>query len=471
MQKNLNSINKIRSGVEVWGLRKKILLSMVALLLLLGLTTVLITRTILLKVLKTEFQQKGLSSARSLGANSVVDVLTQNTSRLKQLVENEKRLDKDIAYVFIIDSSGHILAHTFNKGFPVDLGKANKLQGGRDFNIQTLDTQLGFIYDIAVPIFSEKSLLGQARLGILQNSIQRTINAINLIFMGITFLIMVIGVLLAYRISSLITKPISRLVEATQSIQQGNFSTHIDVVTKDEIGLLASAFNEMTLRLNQMVKEIKRLTMFEERNRIALDLHDGCAQDLANIIKRLELCEKLFRNEPMRAIEELRILRENTKEILNRTRQVIFDLKSPEDDDFDLINKLTAYIKDYESSNDIMVKLDISGPLNNITLEKAKSIFYIMTEAFTNIKKHAQAKNVELSLESDSKHNLKINIKDDGKGFNINATKLSTLELGKWGLISMHQRATSMGGTLIINSMPNQGTEVSVNIPLAEKVA
>lgn len=289
--------------------------------------------------------------------------------------------------------------------------------------------------------------------------------------MGITFFIMAIGIFLAYRISSLITKPISRLLEATQSIQRGNFSTHIDVKTKDEIGLLASAFNEMTLRLNQMVEEIKRLSTFKERNRIALDLHDGCAQDLANIIKRLELCERLFKIEPMKAIEELRILRENTKEILYRTRQVIFNLKSPEDDKFELMDKLTAYIKDYESSNDIKVKLYISGPLSNISVEKAKSIFYIITETLTNIKKHAQAKNVELNLESDSEYNLKINIKDDGKGFDINATKLSTLEFGKWGLIGMQQRAASLGGILIINSIPNQGTEISVNILLAEKIA
>ncbi len=339
MFKNLSSTNKIKSLSVNWGLRKKILLSMITLLLLLGLAIALITHTILLKVLKTEFQHKGISLSRSIAANSLVDVLTQNTLRLKKLVEDEKKLDTDIAYVFIIDSSGRILAHTFNQGFPVGLAKVNNLAGGREFNIQTVDTQLGFIYDIAVPIFLEKSLVGRVRIGILQNRIQRTINAINLVFMGITLLIMVIGILLAYKVSSLITRPISKLVKATQSIQKGDFSTHIDVQTKDEIGLLATAFNEMASHLNLVVEEIKRLTTVEERNRFALDLHDGDAQDLANIIKRLELCDKLFKIEPARAFEELNILKENTKDILNRTRQVIYDLKSSEDNDFDLLNK------------------------------------------------------------------------------------------------------------------------------------
>ena len=288
--------------------------------------------------------------------------------------------------------------------------------------------------------------------------------------MGVTILIMVIGVLLAYKVSALITQPISKLVRATQLIQRGDFSTQIDAKTKDEIGLLAAAFNEMTSRLSQMVEEVKRLTTFEERNRIALDLHDGEAQDLANIIKRLELCDKLFKMDPARAFQELNALKESARDVLNRTRQVINDLKSPQDNDFDLLNKLTYYIKDYEKINDIKVNLDISGAINNIPPVKAKSIFYIIRETFTNIRKHAQARKVDLSLKSDNNNNLMIKIKDYGKGFDLNDTQLFTSNSGKWGLISMRQRATSLGGTLFINSLPNQGTEVSVNIPLAEKI-
>ncbi|MBI5144923.1 MAG: HAMP domain-containing protein [Candidatus Omnitrophica bacterium] len=452
-----------------WGLRKKILLSMIALLMLLGLAIALITHTILLKVLKTEFQHKGISLSRSIAANSLVDVLTQNTLRLKKLVENEKSLDSSIAYVFIIDSSGQTLAHTFNQGFPVGLVKANNLEAAREFNIETLDTQLGFIYDIAAPIFLERSLVGQARIGILQNRIQRTINAINLVFMGITLLIMVIGILLAYKVSSLITRPISKLVKATQSIQKGDFSTRIDVQTKDEIGLLATAFNEMASHLSLMVEQAKQLTMLGERNRIALDLHDGDAQDLANIIKRLELCEKLFKIDPLKACAELSTLKQNTKDVLDRTRQVIYDLKSPEDNDFDLLHRLTAYIKDYEKKNNIKVKSDIPEATNHIPPVKAKAIFYIIREAFNNIRKHAQADNIELRLECNHNNELTVHIKDDGQGFDINEAELSASGFEKLGLVSMRQRATSLGGVLAINSVSKQGTEVSVNIPFKKK--
>jgi len=458
------------SGSKVSSLRKKILLSMVCLLLFLGLTTAIITRMILLSVLKTEFQAKGVAIARGLATNSLANVLTQNKSRLEKLVENEKSLDVDIAYAFILDSGGHILAHTFNKGFPIKLAEANKLPENKVFNIQVIETQLGSIYDIAVPILLEKSLLGQARIGVLQNSIQRTITTINVIFMSITFLVMVIGILLAYRISTLITRPISRLVEATQAIQEGDFSTQIEVKTKDEIGLLAEAFNEMSSNLKLMIEKVKQLTVIEERDRICLDLHDGCAQDLANIIKRLELCGKLFTIDPQKAYEELNSLKQISKNVLDRTRQMIFDLKSTQDSNFNLLYSLKDYVKDFQRQNDINVKLNTPEAINDILPDKSKSIFYIIKEALTNIRKHAQAKNVQIGLETNN-HNLIINIKDDGRGFDVNRESLDASECGKLGLLSMRQRVNSSGGTFVINSVPNQGTGVSVSIPLKEKVA
>lgn len=456
----------IDKAINYWSLRKKILAAMVPLLLLLGLSSAALTQTILLNILKTQFQLKGLNSARTLAANSITDVLTQNTSRLNQSIANEKKLDKDIAYVFIVDSSNRVIAHTFDKGFPVDLAGVNDIRPVKPFNARLLSTQLGIIYDINVPIFSEKSLLGHVRLGLLQNNIQKTINKINMIFFCIALFVIVIAIVLVYRVSLLITKPISKLVAATEAIQKGDFSTRIDIEAKDEIGMLAAAFNKMASQLTQMVERIKHLTVFEERNRIAVDLHDCCAQDLANIIKRLELCEKLFKKEPVAAIKELQDLKEITRDILNRTRDVIFELKSPEDAAFGLSKKIVSYIKDYKGSTGISVDLEMPGAINGIQPLKARHIFYIITEAFANVKKHAQAKNVRLSLRLNGNNDLMIDIIDDGKGFDVKDEKLFGTNSGGWGIIGMRQRAGFLGGKLVIDSSPENGTIVSANIPL-----
>ncbi len=442
------------------------MLSIVILLMLSGLTTVLITRVFLLKLLKTEFRHKGLSAARTLAASSVVDVLTQNSSRLNQLVRNEKQLDEDIAYIFILDSANRILAHTFDKGFPIELAKVNKLKANQSDNLQLLDTRMGLIYDIVVPILSGKNILGQARLGILENNIHQSIMKIDLSLITATLLFMFMGIFLADKISALITEPISKLVQATQSIRKGDFSVKIDIFTKDEIGALALAFNEMAMNLSTKIQEINRSNIIEERNRIAFDFHDGFAQNIASIIKRIELCEKLYKTNPQRGIEELGALKNDARVILNMTRQIIDDLKLPEENNFVLLENLKNYTKNYEKQYGIFVKLNISGPVNDISPEKAKQIFYIIGEAFTNIRKHAQAKNALLGLEYNDSGELIIHINDDGQGFDLQEVQTVKPAYGKWGLISMRQRASSLGGALAIDSRAGQGTKISVTIPL-----
>ncbi len=72
---------------------------------------------------------------------------------------------------------------------------------------------------------------------------------------------------------------------------------------------------------------------------------------------------------------------------------------------------------------------------------------------------------MELRLDYDNPNELAIDIKDDGKGFDIKEAQISASSRGKLGLMSMRQRTASLGGTLDINSIPNQGTEIFIRIP------
>ncbi len=449
------------------GLRRKMLWSMVFLLLLLGSATAFINQKILFRVLKTEFQNRGLIHARSIAANSLTGILTQNNGRLNKLLNDEKKISEDIAYIFILNSSNRVLAHTFSNGFPKDLAAANALPKNKDFKIQLLDTRLGTIYDINVPVLLDKSPIGQVRLGIYQNSIQRTIILIDSVILFVTLLIILIGIILAYKISALITQPISKLVQATESIQKGDFAAKIDIRTKDEFSILAAAFNKMAVHLNQSMQEISRLTKYKEREKIALDLHDNCAQDLANLIKRLELCERLFKIEPLKAFAEINNLKENIRGHLSKTRQIIYGLKSPQDGEFVLSQQITEYINNFQKNNEVNVKLEIPGSFpTDLASDRARDIFYIISEALVNVKKHAQAKNVELGINYNGAGELTINIKDDGKGFDIENSGSSGVN-GKWGLMGMRQRAVSLGGTLAMHSQAGEGTQIHLRVQVS----
>jgi len=440
---------------------------MVSLILLLGLSCILITSVILSHELERELKRKGISSAKGLAATSLMDILSQNSTRLKQLAENEKKSDRDTVYVFILDSSGRTLAHTFKNGFPINLLKVNPVTGP-SVNVQLLDTQLGLIYDVAAPVLLDKGLLGQVHLGVSARNIQQAITGINLILIVTTLFIVAVAIFLAYKISYLVTKPISQLLKAAQNIQEGDFSIQIEARAKDEIGILSGAFNKMASRLDQILEEKERLTKYQERERITFDLHDSCAQDLANLIKRLELCEKFFRIAPARAFEEINALKESVRSHLNRTRQVMAEFKAGDDAAFELWQRLKEYVDDFQNQGGINIKLETPQSLVQVVkADKARQIFYIITEALTNIKKHAQAKNVELKLTQDNL-GLSVSIKDDGRGFDVQEAELSALPAKKWGLTSMRQRTRSLGVDFSINSLSGQGTVISFTVPFGE---
>lgn len=383
------------------------------------------------------------------------------------LHDNLDRLE-DAKYLFIRNPEGNIVSHTFAKGFPRAL---------LSFNIGTpyLEKIKKFlndgkiIYDISTPILNGE--IGTLHLGVSLESGKKDIEDIARINYYVAFIILIglgAGIIVFLIIGLLFSNQIIKLKNFATDIGKGNLEDKIIINSKDEIEDLASALNEMVSSLKEKIQEIKKLNTAEERNRIALDLHDGCSQELANIIKRLELSERLFKIDPEKAFQELKTLRESTRGILNKTRQVIFDLKSPEDANFSLLENLTNYVKEYNRQTDINVKLDIGDSLNNISPDKSKSIFYVISEALTNIRKHSLAKNAELSIGSKGNGSLTINIKDDGKGFDIDDTLLNASNIGKFGLISMRQRTSSLGGTFFIDSRFQQGTRISISIPLGD---
>lgn len=394
------------------------------------------------------------------------NLLLNDTLALSLLLH--ENLDKlgDAQYLFISGADGNIVSHTFRKGFPQALLPLNH---GAQYShrIRELISGDKRIYDISAPILNGE--LGNLHLGVSLDSSKAEIAGFTKLNYYVAVIIIIglgIGILIFTLLGLFLSRNIIKLKEFATKIGSGDLSGNIDIRTNDEIGSLAASFNEMAAHLREKIEKIKKLSFLEERDRIAVEFHDGLAQDLANIIQRLGLAERLFKIDPPRAIEELDKLRDTTKDILNKTRQLIFDLKSPADREFNLLANLNNYVKDYQLESAINVELNISGPIDEIPLEKAKSVFYIIREALINVKKHSSAENVGLDLGFDN-NEIAVTIKDDGKGFDIDdGRELFKPDEGKWGLIGMRQRASALKGILTVNSEPNQGTRICVKVPI-----
>lgn len=425
---------------------------------------------ILPAMVTSQILKKEVKIAQYIANDAKEYILTNNNFQLSLFLHLNLDRWKDIQYLFVRSSDGAIIASTFDRGFPRALLNFNS-EARKDSNIKEFLQRGRKVYDISVPIFGGE--VGTLHLGVSLESSQAEIAAFSRLnyYVGLViFLGLGIGIVLFAVLGLFISRRIIKLKDFADKIGTGDLDSRIDMRTRDEIGVLAASFNKMAADLKEKINQIKRLSYLEERSRIAIEFHDGIAQDLANIIKRLELCEELFKNNPGRGFLELKTLSDNTKDILNKTRQAIFDLKLPLDADFDLLNSLKNYIKDYQGQYNIKVKFAVFGFFNNIPADKLKSIFCIITEALTNIRKHAQASNAELRLEYTAANELVIDIKDDGRGFDLNQAESSASNLGKWGLMSMRQRTASLGGTVVINTVPNLGTEIFFDIPLGQKI-
>jgi len=456
-------------------LRAKFIFWICLLFMLIGALIFISLSIILPEKITTQILKRDIKIAQYLSREVQEPLLVNNKLALKLLLEDRLENLQDALYIFISSRDGDVITSTFQKGFPKGLLSLNKGSFGLKksdedaYSVEKFLVNGKKVYDIAIPLF--KGELGTLHVGVSLESSKTEIagfTKINYYVASVIFIGLGIGVLIFTVLGIFLSNRIIKLKDFAARVGSGVLDEEIDINTKDELGDLATSFNEMVRSLKEKIETIKRLSYLEEKTRLAFDLHDGLAQDLADIIKRLELCERLFRSDPTKAKEELGELKNNTKDILNNIRKTIFDLKLTPDKSFNLSDNLTECINNFQKQNNIKVKLDISGPIENIADEKAKTIFYIIKEALANIKKHSAARNAVINLVCNSDV-LNVNIHDDGRGFDINEAEICAGDSAKFGIISMRQRALSMGGLLSIRSKAGKGTQISVNIPLKEQ--
>lgn len=206
----------------------------------------------------------------------------------------------------------------------------------------------------------------------------------------------------------------------------------------------------------------------EERKRIARDIHDGPAQSLANVVLRLEICEKLLDENPQKGKVELENLKKLVKDSLKGMRQLIFDLRPMTLDDLGLIPAIKRFLKDFESHFQISTNLLISGEEKRLNQKTETGLFRIIQEALNNVAKHSQARKVRVTIAIDQRYVI-INITDDGKGFEVDKVLSRECSSESLGLPGMRERAELLGGKLTVKSSPGKGASITVNVPLEIK--
>jgi len=202
----------------------------------------------------------------------------------------------------------------------------------------------------------------------------------------------------------------------------------------------------------------------EERKRVAREIHDGPAQSLANLVLRMEICERLLDQDVDEAVKELGELKKTAKGSLTELRRIIFDLRPMALDDLGLVPALRRYLEDLRDRLGLPVELVILGEEVRLDLNQEVTLFRLAQEAVNNARKHAQAKAIRVRLEF-APFAVTLVVEDDGRGF----TPSETGGLDGFGLLGMRERAELVDGDLEVTSAPGQGTRVRVRVPLAKE--
>ena len=196
------------------------------------------------QALEEEMQDRDLAITELLASEIANPLLDEDDLRVQEIIDDLKRQNADVRYVYVVGFDGTVVAHTFKDGFPVELVTANPIPSGEDDAIQIRSAEGGSIQDVGVRVLEgmdAKIYIGFSRVHLFE-SIARTTGTI----LGIAAMVLLFGILLNSFLMRRMIKPIEALVEGTKRVGDGDLDFRIDVTSRDELGTLTESFNQMT---------------------------------------------------------------------------------------------------------------------------------------------------------------------------------------------------------------------------------
>jgi two-component system sensor histidine kinase UhpB len=274
-------------------------------------------------------------------------------------------------------------------------------------------------------------------------------------------------------------RPLFSLLRTIREVSAGQTGVRASAVPFDsELSELACAFNTMLDRLEAMRREQAMLILQaheEERQRVALELHDESSQELTALLVHIEVLDQALKAVPdTTTIQQLRdqlhtglaSLANLAQKTLESLRVLALQLRPSVLDDLGLFEALRWLAEDGRQRLKLIVDFqtdDEGYPSLGLHIPDvyATVLFRIAQESLTNAARHAHAQHVSISLQQEQEV-IRLRIQDDGCGYDPSKARTGL------GILGMRERAAVVGGTLMVTSHPGQGTTVEAILPRAE---
>ncbi len=299
--------------------------------------------------------------------------------------------------------------------------------------------------------------------------------------------VIITAVLAYFAVNRWVLRRLSGLAEAMDNVGQGDFPRDLPEQPADELGRLSAAFNRMADQVEKRDEEntalsnklreradergqlLERLiaAQEEERKRVARELHDELGQALIGTALSVEVAHKAIESDPSGASHQLEQAHDLIADATDRMYDLILGLRPSVLDDLGLLAALRTHAERTLEPEGVSFEIDGSGLSERLPPHLETALFRIFQEAIGNVVRHAHANHVTLRIATKDEL-LTASIVDDGVGFEPEAFRSDGVEKRGLGILGMRERATLVGGQIAIDSLPGEGTQVKVTIPLTE---
>lgn len=209
-------------------------------------------------------------------------------------------------------------------------------------------------------------------------------------------------------------------------------------------------------------------TQENERQRIARDLHDSTVQNLTSLVHKTELCLKLMDSDSIRCKLELSSMGKTLRDIIEDTRNMIYDLRPMSFDDIGFDVTVERFIDKMKLISGANILFKIEGSPYSINNVVGITLLRIIQEACNNAIKHSCASMIQVKLIYEKKRFV-VQIDDNGNGFSVdNNENVSREDNSGFGLSIMKERIYLLSGDLEIESAPGKGCSIKTYIPIEE---
>jgi len=224
--------------------------------------------------------------------------------------------------------------------------------------------------------------------------------------------------------------------------------------------VLLAAHAAIAIENARLSERSRELSIVEERNRLARELHDSIAQGLFGVTLAAESAVELVARGDAAAGEQLERVQELARGALEELRAVVFELRPASLEAEGLGQVLRKHVEVLRRVSGSAIELRVAAP-PALGPAAAGQVFRIAQEALQNALRHAAAGRIEVRL-GNGGGRLALSVTDDGRGFDVSAPGVRGRRLG---LTSMEERAVELGGVLAIESRPGAGTTVRLDVP------